>query len=172
METALTADNRVGNLTVMTTPSARAIYTQTGLSDMGSIALGDLTVTGQVSIIVHDAWLGRQRSGQGSQHAPSCRSLSIKRGGVDRLVAGGDLVTHGDNETTFAGEGGSTGWVLPECALFVAKRSPVMQAGAPQRLVPERWRIPVVSPSPPRLCHRGRCRVPRARPCHLELHPW
>jgi hypothetical protein len=48
----LTADNRVANLTVMTTPAARAIYTQTGLSDMGTIALRDLTVTGQVSIII------------------------------------------------------------------------------------------------------------------------
>jgi hypothetical protein len=47
----LTADNRVENLTVMTTPAARAIYTQTGLSDMGSISLNDLAVTGQVSII-------------------------------------------------------------------------------------------------------------------------
>ena len=49
---ALTADNRVANLTVMTTPSARAIYTQTGLSDMGTITLSGLSVTGQVSIII------------------------------------------------------------------------------------------------------------------------
>ena len=49
---ALTADNRVTNLTVMTTPSARAIYTQTGLPDMGSITLADLTVTGQVCVII------------------------------------------------------------------------------------------------------------------------
>jgi hypothetical protein len=48
----LTADNRIENLIVMTTPAARAIYTQTGLSDMGSIVLEDLSVTGQVSIIV------------------------------------------------------------------------------------------------------------------------
>jgi hypothetical protein len=48
----LTADNRVEHLTVMTTPAARAIYTETGLFDMGSITLGDLAVTGQVSIIV------------------------------------------------------------------------------------------------------------------------
>jgi hypothetical protein len=48
----LTADNRIENLTVMTTPAARAIYTQTGLPDMGNIALNDLNVTGQVSIIV------------------------------------------------------------------------------------------------------------------------
>jgi hypothetical protein len=48
----LTADNRVENLTVMTTPAARAIYTQTGLPDMGSITLSDLAVTGQVSIII------------------------------------------------------------------------------------------------------------------------
>lgn len=50
----LTADNRVENMTVIATPAARAIYTQTGLSDMGSIALSDLSVTGQVSIIVRD----------------------------------------------------------------------------------------------------------------------
>jgi len=48
----LTADNRVANLTVMTTPAARAIYTQTGLADMRSIDLSELNVTGQVSIIV------------------------------------------------------------------------------------------------------------------------
>lgn len=48
----LTANNRVENLTVQTTPGARAIYTQAGLPDMGSIILDDLSVTGQVSIIV------------------------------------------------------------------------------------------------------------------------
>lgn len=48
----LTADNRVENLTVMTTPAARALYTQTGLEDMGSITLRELSVTGQVSLIV------------------------------------------------------------------------------------------------------------------------
>jgi len=47
----LTADNRVARLTVIATPSSRAIYTQTGMADMGKIALEDLTVTGQVSII-------------------------------------------------------------------------------------------------------------------------
>ena len=36
----------------MATPAARAIYTQTGLPDMGTITLSDLSVTGQVSIIV------------------------------------------------------------------------------------------------------------------------
>ena len=48
----LTADNRVANMTLLATPAARAIYTQTGLADMGSITLGDLAVTGQVSIII------------------------------------------------------------------------------------------------------------------------
>ncbi|WBY03256.1 hypothetical protein PE066_06905 [Ramlibacter tataouinensis] len=48
----LTADNRIENLTLMATPAARAIYTQTGLEDMGSITLRDLAVTGQVSLIV------------------------------------------------------------------------------------------------------------------------
>lgn len=47
----LTAGNRVAHLTVVATPSARAIYTQTGFADMGRIALEDLDVTGQVSII-------------------------------------------------------------------------------------------------------------------------
>ena len=48
----LTADNRIENLTLMTTPAARAIYAQTGLEDMGRIELLDLAVTGQVSIVV------------------------------------------------------------------------------------------------------------------------
>jgi hypothetical protein len=48
----LTANNRIENLTIMATPAARAIYTQTGLPDMGSIVLNDLSITGQVSIIV------------------------------------------------------------------------------------------------------------------------
>jgi hypothetical protein len=47
----LTANNRLENLTIMATPAARAIYTQTGLPDMGGITLNDLSVTGQVSII-------------------------------------------------------------------------------------------------------------------------
>lgn len=48
----LTADNAVENLTLMTTPAARAIYAETGLEDMGSIKLRDLNVTGQVGLIV------------------------------------------------------------------------------------------------------------------------
>ena len=47
----LTANNRVANLTVIATPGARAIYTQTGFADMGQITLEALDVTGQVSII-------------------------------------------------------------------------------------------------------------------------
>ena len=47
----LTADNEVSGITVIAMPSARAIYTQTGLSDMGTITLRDLAVTGQVSIL-------------------------------------------------------------------------------------------------------------------------
>jgi len=47
----LTADNHVAHLTIVAAPSARAIYTQTGFADMGKIALDDLDVTGQVSII-------------------------------------------------------------------------------------------------------------------------
>jgi len=48
---ALTADNQVTNLTVIASPEARAIYTQAGLPDMGSITISDLSVTGQISII-------------------------------------------------------------------------------------------------------------------------
>jgi hypothetical protein len=47
----LTADNRIANLTVIASPAARAIYTQAGTADMGTVALADLVVTGQVSII-------------------------------------------------------------------------------------------------------------------------
>lgn len=47
----LTADNSLANLTIIATPSARAIYTQTGFADMGRVTLKDLSVTGQVSII-------------------------------------------------------------------------------------------------------------------------
>jgi hypothetical protein len=47
----LTANNRVASLTIIATPADRAIYTQTGFSDMGNITLSDLSVTGQVSII-------------------------------------------------------------------------------------------------------------------------
>jgi len=48
----LTAHNCIENLTVMVTPAARAIYTQAGLPDMGTITLNNLSVTGQLSIIV------------------------------------------------------------------------------------------------------------------------
>ncbi|MBW8824144.1 MAG: hypothetical protein JF567_07950 [Xanthomonadales bacterium] len=48
----LTADNRVSGITVVAAPATRAIYTQAGLPDMGSIVLADLAVTGQVSIIM------------------------------------------------------------------------------------------------------------------------
>lgn len=48
----LTADNQVSGITVIAKPSARAIYTQAGMSDMGTIDLHDLTVTGQVSILM------------------------------------------------------------------------------------------------------------------------
>jgi hypothetical protein len=54
----LTADNRIADVTIMTTPAARAIYTETGLADMGSIALSNLAVTGQVSIIVRSGTRG------------------------------------------------------------------------------------------------------------------
>lgn len=47
----LTADNRVSDLTVLATPAARAIYAQAGTADMGTLTLGNVAVTGQVSII-------------------------------------------------------------------------------------------------------------------------
>lgn len=47
----LTANNSVSDLTVIATPDARAIYTQAGITDMGTLTLGNLVVTGQVSII-------------------------------------------------------------------------------------------------------------------------
>ncbi|MBN8735415.1 MAG: hypothetical protein J0H27_04000 [Xanthomonadales bacterium] len=49
----LTANNRVENLTVIAPPAARAIYTQTGIADLGTLTLDNLAVTGQVSIITH-----------------------------------------------------------------------------------------------------------------------
>jgi hypothetical protein len=48
----LTANNRVSGLTVIASPVARAIYTQAGSADMGTLTLGNLVVTGQVSIIM------------------------------------------------------------------------------------------------------------------------
>ena len=51
-ELGLTTNNRVASLTIIATPADRAIYTQTGFSDMGNITtLSDLSITGQVSII-------------------------------------------------------------------------------------------------------------------------
>lgn len=48
----LTRDNRIARLTVIATPAARAIYTQAGSADMGQVSLEELSVTGQVSIIL------------------------------------------------------------------------------------------------------------------------
>jgi hypothetical protein len=47
----LTANNQVSGITIIAMPGARAIYTQAGISDMGTITLSDLAVTGQVSIL-------------------------------------------------------------------------------------------------------------------------
>jgi len=47
----LTADNRIANVTVVAAPGTRAIYTQAGAADMGTLSLANLVVTGQVSII-------------------------------------------------------------------------------------------------------------------------
>lgn len=48
----LTANNRVEGITVVATPSARALYTQVGGADLGSIVLTDLVITGQVSLLL------------------------------------------------------------------------------------------------------------------------
>lgn len=47
----LTANNRVADITVIAAPAVRAIYTQAGIADMGTLTLANLKVTGQVSII-------------------------------------------------------------------------------------------------------------------------
>src|SRR5665213_2862314 len=47
----LTANNQVSGITIIAMPSVRAIYTQAGMSDMGTITLSGLAVTGQVSIL-------------------------------------------------------------------------------------------------------------------------
>lgn len=47
----LTANNGISGITVIAAPGARAVYTQSGASDMGAITLKNLAVTGQVSII-------------------------------------------------------------------------------------------------------------------------
>ena len=48
----VTADNAIQNLTIMTNPSCRAIFSTTGLADMGTITLNNISVTGQVSIMM------------------------------------------------------------------------------------------------------------------------
>ena len=48
----LTANNRVADLAVTTTPACRALYTLTGWADMGTLTLTNLTVTGQVSLLM------------------------------------------------------------------------------------------------------------------------
>ncbi len=47
----LTANNRLSDITVIAAPGTRAIYTQAGIADMGTITLSNVAVTGQVSII-------------------------------------------------------------------------------------------------------------------------
>jgi len=48
----LTANNRVADLVVMASPACRAIYTLTGRADMGTLTLTNLTVLGQVSLLM------------------------------------------------------------------------------------------------------------------------
>jgi hypothetical protein len=47
----ITANNTIQNLTILANPSCRAIFTQTGLADMGTVTLNNLSLTGQVSVI-------------------------------------------------------------------------------------------------------------------------
>ena len=54
----LTADNRVENLVVLAPPSGRAIYSLAGTADMGTLTLRNLTVVGQVALLL---WPGTQR---------------------------------------------------------------------------------------------------------------
>ncbi|AMR27631.1 hypothetical protein A0257_11345 [Hymenobacter psoromatis] len=48
----LTANNRVQDLALMVSPTCRAIYSLTGWADMGTMTLTNLTVTGQVSLMM------------------------------------------------------------------------------------------------------------------------
>lgn len=47
----LTVDNEVSNLTIMTSPMNRAIYTLSDSVDLGTLNLNNLTITGQVQIL-------------------------------------------------------------------------------------------------------------------------
>lgn len=76
----LTADNRVANLTILATPAARAIYTQTGLPDMGSIALNELSVTGQVSIIMRGGTKNLRAGGGRRPGNPRCERHHVCSG--------------------------------------------------------------------------------------------
>ncbi|MBU8878806.1 hypothetical protein BGM26_07355 [Bacillus sp. FJAT-29790] len=69
----VTRDNTISNLTVMTKHSNRAIYTVSGIQDMGNIVLENLHISGQVSII------SRQRTNRinlnvNNIHITSCDS--------------------------------------------------------------------------------------------------
>lgn len=48
----ITANNTIKDLTIMTNPSCRAIFSHTGLPDMGTITLHNLCITGQVSVMI------------------------------------------------------------------------------------------------------------------------
>ncbi|RWY47366.1 hypothetical protein [Mucilaginibacter gilvus] len=50
----LTADNSIEDLRIFASPSCRAVFLLTGLSDMGTITLRNLKVTGQVSLITRE----------------------------------------------------------------------------------------------------------------------
>ena len=49
----LTANNQVTNLTVRTAPPHRAIYTLAGVADSSTLTLQNLTVMGQVALLLH-----------------------------------------------------------------------------------------------------------------------
>lgn len=50
----LTVDNEVANLTILTNPSNRAIYTLSDGDDLGTFNLNNLTVTGQIQILTRN----------------------------------------------------------------------------------------------------------------------
>lgn len=54
----LTADNRVENMAVLVTPACRAIYSLAGTADMRTLTLRNLTVMGQVALLL---WPGTRQ---------------------------------------------------------------------------------------------------------------
>lgn len=122
---ALTADNQVSNLTVITSPAARAIYTHTGLADMGTISLSDLAVTGQVSIITRTGTERLQLLVKGL-HIAACDSRHYseqpQKYGVN--VYQGALTVY-----NFSGDKQSRIQATLTCITIGAKNAPVLGSG-------------------------------------------